>query len=728
MRNRSGNPLLARVRRDRFIGRDAELERLYLRAVSGGDVPAIHLIGGPGTGVSELLRQLYDQLFSEQRFVVPFYFSIDPKDATAYAAATRFQYQFLLQTIAFRRNEPELLSSMPDICELAKLAPLQDAEWVNRMCEACEMKSPLNDERAYIRAALNAPNRAASSARMQVGVIIDDLHNVDLLENGNVILNEVSTLNKRSGVLLITGSRTSFTDVSRSALRMSLPKLDRRSVGKVVTRSVDETGIRIGPEATDLIASQFDGDLKLVEIFMNAAASKHSDLESFRDVQKMYTEDLMKGGIASHFDEIFNGVIDPLSIQRLFDELFYAIGERGTLFSLPALREKLDLSNERFQRLVKILRTENVLEISGSDAQISDNDVIRDLIIARHRSAARLTSPAAAAALTISNALKRSPVLMSRVYRREAASGLEDILSAFDLQSVSSLWIDYGRFRDELKGLSQDEMRSKLSTSPADVVLPQIAFAAPIVDYLREFGLEPEPERAILGVGFADKSYREEDAVSWFAVEIDSKLESDAALTQQICDRIDKAAAELGYSNYRIWLVSPEGFSSGALDLLRERNGFGSSRRQVDMLREFLFGEAADETNATEYEMVIPIGEETEIIAAHAFEEIARRIELPAKTVNQIKTALIEACINAAEHSLSPDRKIHQKFAIDDKKIVITVSNRGLRLADRVAEQSPTPANEGRRGWGLGLMRQLMDDVRVESVDDGTRIVMTKYR
>ena len=34
---------------------------------------------------------------------------------------------------------------------------------------------------------------------------------------------------------------------------------------------------------------------------------------------------------------------------------------------------------------------------------------------------------------------------------------------------------------------------------------------------------------------------------------------------------------------------------------------------------------------------------------------------------------------------------------------------------------------EGRRGWGLDLMRSLMDEVRLESVDDGTRIVMTKY-
>jgi hypothetical protein len=30
------------------------------------------------------------------------------------------------------------------------------------------------------------------------------------------------------------------------------------------------------------------------------------------------------------------------------------------------------------------------------------------------------------------------------------------------------------------------------------------------------------------------------------------------------------------------------------------------------------------------------------------------------------------------------------------------------------------PPSDGRRGWGLNLIRGLMDDVQLESVDDGT--------
>jgi anti-sigma regulatory factor (Ser/Thr protein kinase) len=34
---------------------------------------------------------------------------------------------------------------------------------------------------------------------------------------------------------------------------------------------------------------------------------------------------------------------------------------------------------------------------------------------------------------------------------------------------------------------------------------------------------------------------------------------------------------------------------------------------------------------------------------------------------------------------------------------------------------------DGRRGWGLKLMKTLMDEVHFEETDDGTSISMTKY-
>ncbi|MDQ3798737.1 MAG: ATP-binding protein [Acidobacteriota bacterium] len=124
------------------------------------------------------------------------------------------------------------------------------------------------------------------------------------------------------------------------------------------------------------------------------------------------------------------------------------------------------------------------------------------------------------------------------------------------------------------------------------------------------------------------------------------------------------------------------------------------------------------------------MGDDTELIAAHAVEEIARRHAFKPAAINQIKTALVEACINAAEHSHSPDRRIYQKISFEDDKIIITIANRGVKMpTEKVLEsESRLEPTEGRRGWGLKLMRRLMDEVNFEQTDDGTRISMVKFR
>jgi anti-sigma regulatory factor (Ser/Thr protein kinase) len=118
------------------------------------------------------------------------------------------------------------------------------------------------------------------------------------------------------------------------------------------------------------------------------------------------------------------------------------------------------------------------------------------------------------------------------------------------------------------------------------------------------------------------------------------------------------------------------------------------------------------------------MGEEGELVANRTLDEIATRHQIPSKAAFQIKTALNEAMINAAEHSLSPDRRVGLRFSITAAHITISIENRGLRLSDKVPAGDRRP--EERRGWGLELMRKMMDDVHLEPSDDGTRLVMKK--
>jgi len=128
--------------------------------------------------------------------------------------------------------------------------------------------------------------------------------------------------------------------------------------------------------------------------------------------------------------------------------------------------------------------------------------------------------------------------------------------------------------------------------------------------------------------------------------------------------------------------------------------------------------------------MVVPMGEDNELIAASTAEQIAKRLTFRPEAINQIKTAVVEACINAFEHSFSPDRKIYQRFRLESDRLVVTISSRGVvptNLNGASSRPDTNEAAEERRGWGLKLIRTLMDEVEFEKVDDGTSLRMTKY-
>src|SRR5262245_19149393 len=183
-------------------------------------------------------------------------------------------------------------------------------------------------------------------------------------------------------------------------------------------------------------------------------------------------------------------------------------------------------------------------------------------------------------------------------------------------------------------------------------------------------------------------------------------------------------AERLGFSRFQIWLISNEGFSEEASKLLDRRKAFSSSRQQLELLasrvRDTVPSEVVQSVEPDEFLMVVPMGEDNELIAANTAEQIAKRLTFRPEAINQIKTAIVEACINASEHSLSPDRKIYQRFRVESDRLVITISSRGIvpaNLNGAMSGSEVKQAAEERRGWALKLIRTPMEEVEIERAD-----------
>ena len=130
-------------------------------------------------------------------------------------------------------------------------------------------------------------------------------------------------------------------------------------------------------------------------------------------------------------------------------------------------------------------------------------------------------------------------------------------------------------------------------------------------------------------------------------------------------------------------------------------------------------------------ELKLPILKNMELVATQTSEVVSKHMDLSEEKSAEISMALIEACINAFEHSETKE-DIYIHFIISDENLTIKVIDKGVgfdsssiklpNIEDKVGTQ------ERKRGWGLMLIKELMDSVDFESDHTGTTLTMVKKK
>ena len=135
--------------------------------------------------------------------------------------------------------------------------------------------------------------------------------------------------------------------------------------------------------------------------------------------------------------------------------------------------------------------------------------------------------------------------------------------------------------------------------------------------------------------------------------------------------------------------------------------------------------------------MTIPVAPEMEIAATAQVSALGEWMEMGRDKIDEVKMAVVEACINAFEHSATPDRKVELAFRVGAEEggrgayleVDVTDAGHGFDPTRvRTPEIAAALRSSRKRGWGIKIIESLMDDVRIESGEHGTRIVMRKYR
>jgi serine/threonine-protein kinase RsbW len=728
MKNLQSEKILSTVESESFIGRSHQLERILKHAQGESKFYGLRILSAPAVGASELLKQAFDRLFHEQTELIPFYFALRKSDKTPKKAALRFLQEFVLQTVAFRRQNAQLIHFGGDLEEISQIAVPSDIHWIDRLIESACIENSLNDERAFIRTALSAPLRAFANGA-KAFVMIDNLDEILYLEDGTDFQAELTDIFSRFEFPFVFASKRRFRETGDGFEKLYLDVLSFTDAGLLAETLAGKLEVRLTDQTRDLLAVQLGGNPMFIRFLLQSAADRKMHLENYIQVQKIYTDEIFGGRLNNFYNKVFDKITDSVETQKHLSGLLYdALTLEKEKTHIEDWQFRTNLSEKDFYRTMSLLNIHEIINLTTNLIKpMRENQVLTDYLEARFRLETVAQNRALTVAESLSEFLQRAPRLMANFYCKKSALGLRQLLSAFNLQEIPRLLIDYSAFKQELKGASNEEIFKTLEEEKEKIVLPRIVYTAQTAAFYPQFANIIEENHSAVALGFQKYDYTEEDKVVWLTAELDSKLEASKDLTEFWCDRLEMVALMCDFTNFRLWLIAPEGFSPAATEVLRSRNAFGSSRKQAELLIDYLNARqiVGEKPEANEYEMIVPMGEDTEMIAAQTVEEIARRHHFTPKAINQIKTALVEACINAAEHSQSPDRKIYQKFKVEEDKITITVANRGLRLVDKKAQE--VEPQEGRRGWGLKLIKNLMDEVKMEQTDDGTRISMIKY-
>lgn len=109
----------------------------------------------------------------------------------------------------------------------------------------------------------------------------------------------------------------------------------------------------------------------------------------------------------------------------------------------------------------------------------------------------------------------------------------------------------------------------------------------------------------------------------------------------------------------------------------------------------------------------------------------AARLDPTVEEIEDIKTAVSEAVTNAVIHGYEKENGlIHMSLTMEGKKLIITVRDEGVGIADIKKAMEPLytskPSRE-RSGMGFSFMEAFMDEVEVESAPgEGTTVRMVK--
>lgn len=126
-------------------------------------------------------------------------------------------------------------------------------------------------------------------------------------------------------------------------------------------------------------------------------------------------------------------------------------------------------------------------------------------------------------------------------------------------------------------------------------------------------------------------------------------------------------------------------------------------------------------------ELHIPSVMGFEKVAMECAATTAKNMGFTEDRINDLKTAVAEACLNAIEHGNQMDTstKVGVILTMGESKLQVSVKDEGKGFKEIPAPsiKNKMEGKEKSRGWGIFLIKNLVDEVTFEADPEGGNVV-----
>ncbi|MBI1910996.1 MAG: ATP-binding protein [Deltaproteobacteria bacterium] len=714
-----------------FFGRNREIDYIFRRATESHKSPNIFLTGRKWMGKTEVLRRVHRKLFWDQAHVVPVYYQF-----RRYGSVESFSEDYLKEVLkqyfAYKKREPRILKSEVSIDKLERLLIDSDsfelAEFISRHREA--KKS--GDKTAVLRNAISAPDLITLRSGIPIYLILDDLDlapYINLFNEGPGIMKEfMEALNSGSFSFLAASSTKKVLEggVSNGSIEaITLEGLDEELAVSMMMELCRQYNIEFDSEILTLAAFKLEGNPNYIKNLIWAAHRADKELVILKDFVDLYANELVDGNIGFAFRSSIH--LKGLSDLRLLS----ACANAGKAVSEEDLAEKFRISPEEFRKTIDELGTAGLLEASlGSIKWVGDN-VVKDYIFYIYETRVKGRSAEEVKTCFIRDGLKEGFNFKGAKIRGRFKEEAAELVKKFNGQSMLKVLFRNQAFSARFKNGPPKSVEKKIDE---DLILPQIIGC---FDTLRWEANETGAP-ILIAHGFQNSRYDSGNEVVW----IIGVKEATAPFNLGDIENFVRRSIILK-ENFRAtrivrWVISKEGFTAEAQKRAEGEGIFSTDNVQFRIISDSIDDKAKSErlksadkiVPVKEFEVVLPSATKAELVGARAVEEIGTEMGFDEDSIGQIKAALVEACINAFEHSKMKSTKVFLRFVASGDRLTIHVQNGGADFDKSAQSESIAETTSGlphKRGWGLELMKGLMDEVRFEKLRGGTKIVMVKF-